>query len=37
MREGSTNAWGGTTPRFLKSDLSLKKDLGIAEDWPINF
>ena len=34
---GSTNAWGGTTPRFLKSDLTLKKDLGIAEDWPITF
>ena len=34
---GSSNAWGGTTPRFLKSDLNLKSNLGIAEDWPITF
>ena len=34
---GSTNAWGGTTPRFLKSDLTLKSDLGVGEDWPISF
>ena len=34
---GSTNAWGGTTPRFLKSDLTLKTKLNIAEDLPISF
>ena len=34
---GSTNAWGGTTPRFLRSDLKMKSNLGIAEDWPISF
>lgn len=34
---GSTNAWGGTTPRFLKSDLTLKTKFGIAQDWPIQF
>jgi len=34
---GSTNAWGGTTPRFLESDLTLKSKLGVGEDWPLSF
>jgi glucose dehydrogenase len=34
---GGSNAWGGTTPRFMQSDFRLKSTHGVGVDWPISY
>src|SRR3989454_1686635 len=34
---GSTWAWRGNCPRFPPNDFMLKKQYGIADDWPIDY
>ena len=34
---GSTNAWGGTTPRLMENDFRLKTTYGVGADWPISY
>jgi glucose dehydrogenase len=34
---GSTNAWGGNTPRLLPEDFQLKSRFGVGRDWPLSY
>ena len=37
MKGGTTNHWGGLTPRFKPEDFELKSRTGFGVDWPINY
>lgn len=37
MKGGTTNHWGGLTPRFKPEDFELKSRTGFGTDWPINY
>ena len=37
MKGGTTNHWGGETPRFKPEDFELKSRTGIGADWPISY
>ncbi len=37
MKGGTTNHWGGLTPRFKPEDFELKSRTGFGADWPINY
>lgn len=37
MKGGTTNHWGGLTPRFKPEDFELKSRTGIGADWPVSY
>ncbi len=37
MKGGTTNHWGGLTPRFKPEDFELKSRTGYGADWPISY
>lgn len=37
MKGGTTNHWGGLTPRFKPEDFELKSRTGFGVDWPIGY
>ena len=37
VKGGTTNHWGGLTPRFKPEDFELKSRTGFGVDWPINY
>ena len=37
MKGGTTNHWGGLTPRFKPEDFELKSRTGFGANWPINY
>jgi len=37
MQGGTTNHWGGLTPRFKPEDFQLKSLTGFGADWPISY
>ncbi|WP_299535443.1 GMC oxidoreductase [Ulvibacterium sp.] len=37
MKGGTTNHWGGLTPRFKPEDFHLKSRTGYGSDWPISY
>jgi choline dehydrogenase-like flavoprotein len=37
MKGGTTNHWGGLTPRFKPEDFELRTRTGFGVDWPINY
>ena len=37
MTGGTTNHWGGLTPRFKPEDFELKTRTGYGVDWPIDY
>ncbi len=37
MKGGTTNHWGGLTPRFKPEDFELKSRTGFGVDWPISY
>ena len=37
MKGGTTNHWGGLTPRFKPEDFELKSRTGYGADWPIDY
>ena len=37
MKGGTTNHWGGLTPRFKPEDFQLKSRTGYGADWPISY
>lgn len=37
MKGGTTNHWGGLTPRFKSEDFQLKSRTGFGVDWPIGY
>ena len=37
MKGGTTNHWGGLTPRFKPEDFELKSRTGFGADWSINY
>ncbi|MFT7639578.1 MAG: choline dehydrogenase-like flavoprotein [Pirellulaceae bacterium] len=37
MKGGTTNHWGGLTPRFKPEDFELNSRTGFGVDWPINY
>ena len=37
MQGGTTNHWGGLTPRFKPEDFELKSRTGFGSDWPIDY
>lgn len=37
MKGGTTNHWGGLTPRFKPEDFELKSRTGYGVDWPITY
>ena len=37
VKGGTTNHWGGLTPRFKPEDFELKSRTGFGTDWPINY
>lgn len=37
MKGGTTNHWGGLTPRFKPEDFELKSRTGFGTDWPIDY
>lgn len=37
MKGGTTNHWGGLTPRFKPEDFELKSRTGHGADWPISY
>ena len=37
MKGGTTNHWGGLTPRFKPEDFELKSRTGYGVDWPIDY
>ncbi len=37
MKGGTTNHWGGETPRFKPEDFELKSRTEIGADWPISY
>lgn len=37
MKGGTTNHWGGLTPRFKPEDFELRSRTGFGADWPIGY
>ena len=37
MKGGTTNHWGGLTPRFKPEDFELKSRTGFGANWPISY
>lgn len=37
MKGGTTNHWGGLTPRFKPEDFELRSRTGFGADWPISY
>ena len=37
VKGGTTNHWGGLTPRFKPEDFELKSRTGFGVDWPISY
>ena len=37
MKGGTTNHWGGLSPRFKPEDFELKSRTGYGADWPITY
>ncbi len=37
MKGGTTNHWGGLTPRFKPEDFELRSRTGFGVDWPIDY
>lgn len=37
VKGGTTNHWGGLTPRLKPEDFELKSRTGFGVDWPINY
>ena len=37
VKGGTTNHWGGETPRFKPEDFELKSRTGFGADWPITY
>ena len=37
MKGGTTNHWGGLTPRFKPEDFELKSRTGFGADWPFGY
>ena len=37
VKGGTTNHWGGLTPRFKLEDFELKSRTGFGADWPLNY
>ncbi len=37
MKGGTTNHWGGLTPRFKPEDFELNSRTGYGADWPISY
>ena len=37
VKGGTTNHWGGLTPRFKPEDFELKSRTGFGADWPIRY
>jgi len=37
VKGGTTNHWGGETPRFKPEDFELKSRTGYGADWPISY
>ena len=37
VKGGTTNHWGGLTPRFKPEDFELKSRTGFGTDWPIDY
>jgi glucose dehydrogenase len=34
---GSTNVWGGNTPRLLPEDFQVRSRFGVGRDWPLTY
>ena len=37
VKGGTTNHWGGETPRFKPEDFELRSRTGLGADWPISY